>query len=188
MLMENTYYFSQSMKQRGDVISNLFAKQITKASAMCKESTDAYLGWMIKREFIALHELFSRVSKIHRDHGDREVLVHVPKVQFVKTLVKEADRQVLRERIGLMFSRMEKHLSAEGGLLPVAWKALVKVLYEWFGRWEKLSSQLYGHPLDPTAIDIVRIAKAAGGAAKAKTQTRDSDFGLKSMLALRSET
>lgn len=57
---------------------------------------------------------------------------------------------------------MEKHLSEEGGLLPVAWKALVKVLYEWFGRWEKLSSQIYKHVLDPSAVDVVRIAKAAG--------------------------
>ena len=59
---------------------------------------------------------------------------------------------------------MGKHLSEEGGLLPVAWKALVKVLYEWFGRWEKLSSQCYQHKLDPSAVDIVRIAKAAGSA------------------------
>merc|ERR1712194_281804 len=58
--------------------------------------------------------------------------------------------------------RMEKHLSEEGGLLPVAWKALVKVLYEWFGRWEKLSSQIYKHVLEPSAVDVVRIAKAAG--------------------------
>ena len=57
---------------------------------------------------------------------------------------------------------MEKHLSEEGGLLPVAWKALVKVLYEWFGRWEKLSSQIYKHVLEPSAVDVVRIAKAAG--------------------------
>lgn len=57
---------------------------------------------------------------------------------------------------------MEKHLSEEGGLLHVAWKALVKVLYEWFGRWEKLSSTIYKHMLEPSAVDVVRIAKAAG--------------------------
>lgn len=69
----------------------------------------------------------------------------------------------MKEKIGVMYSRMEKHLSEEGGLLPIAWKALVKVLYEWFGRWEKLSSQCYKHVLEPSAVDIVRIAKAAGG-------------------------
>jgi hypothetical protein len=70
----------------------------------------------------------------------------------------------MKEKIDIMYSRMEKHLSEEGGLLPIAWKALVKVLYEWFGRWEKLSSQCYKHVLEPSAVDIVRIAKAAGGA------------------------
>ena len=68
----------------------------------------------------------------------------------------------MKEKIAIIYSRMEKHLSEEGGLLPVAWKALVKVLYEWFGRWEKLSSQIYKHVLEPSAVDIVRIAKAAG--------------------------
>ncbi len=82
----------------------------------------------------------------------------------MKTLAKESSREVMKEKIDIMYSRMEKHLSEEGGLLPIAWKALVKVLYEWFGRWEKLSSQCYKHVLEPSAVDIVRIAKAAGGA------------------------
>ena len=72
----------------------------------------------------------------------------------------------MKEKIAIIYSRMEKHLSEEGGLLPVAWKALVKVLYEWFGRWEKLSSQIYKHVLEPSAVDVVRIAKAAGANSK----------------------
>ena len=188
MLMENTYFFTHALKERGEMVANLFNKQITKANSMCKESTDSYLGWMIKREFVSLHELFSKVAKVRKDFGDRELMTHVPKAQFVRTLAKEADRAVLREKIGAMFSRMEKHLSEQGGLLPVAWKALVKVLYEWFGRWEKLSSQLYGHRLDPSAVDVVRIAKAAGGAAKPHTKDRDSEFGFKSIMALKDNT
>jgi hypothetical protein len=186
MKMENAYFYSQAIKQRGPVLSDLFAKQMTKANAICKESTDAYLGWMIKREFTALHELFSRVSKARKDGGDKEVATHVPKMLFVKTLNKEANRVVMKEKIGLMYSRMEKHLCEEGGLLPVAWKALVKVLFEWFGRWEKLSTQIYVHKLDPGAIDIVRIAKAAGGAAKPKAEEKDhgTDQGFKSGLKL----
>lgn len=93
----------------------------------------------------------------------------------------------MKEKISTMFARMEKHLSEEGTLLPVAWKALVKVLYEWFSRWEKMSTQIYGHKLSPSAVDIVRIAKAAGGQAKPKTSTgaTTGDFGgLKSILAL----
>ena len=88
--------------------------------------------------------------------------MHVPKATFVRTLTKESSREVMKEKIAIIYSRMEKHLSEEGGLLPVAWKALVKVLYEWFGRWEKLSSTIYKHMLEPSAVDVVRIAKAAG--------------------------
>ena len=162
MQMENSYFFSQTIRNRGPIISALFHKQITKANAVCKTSTDAYLGWMIKREFKSLHALFSNISKIRREVGDREVPVHVPKATFIRTLNKESNREVMKEKIAIIYSRMEKHLSEEGGLLPVAWKALVKVLYEWFGRWEKLSSQIYKHVLEPSAVDVVRIAKAAG--------------------------
>jgi Exocyst complex component Sec3 len=162
--MENTYYFTQCIKERGPEMSVLFRKPIVRANATCKQSTDAYLGWMIKREFVVLHDLFSRISKTRREAGDKEVLQQVPKTMFVKTLQKEASREVMKDKIGVMYARMGKHLSEEGGLLPVAWKALVKVLYEWFGRWEKLSSQCYQHKLDPSAVDIVRIAKAAGNA------------------------
>jgi hypothetical protein len=162
MQMENSYFFTQSIKNRGGEITALFQKQITKANAVCKSSTDAYLGWMIKREFKSLHALFSNISKIRREVGDRDVPMHVPKATFIRTLTKESNRETMKEKIAIIYSRMEKHLSEEGGLLPVAWKALVKVLYEWFGRWEKLSSQIYKHVLEPSAVDVVRIAKAAG--------------------------
>ena len=162
MQMENSYFFTQSIKNRGGEITALFQKQITKANAVCKASTDAYLGWMIKREFKSLHALFSNISKIRREVGDRDVPMHVPKATFIRTLTKESNRETMKEKIAVIYSRMEKHLSEEGGLLPVAWKALVKVLYEWFGRWDKLSSQIYKHVLEPSAVDVVRIAKAAG--------------------------
>eukprot|EP00559_Dactyliosolen_fragilissimus_P002545 CAMPEP_0184866972 /NCGR_PEP_ID=MMETSP0580-20130426/24520_1 /TAXON_ID=1118495 /ORGANISM="Dactyliosolen fragilissimus" /LENGTH=1551 /DNA_ID=CAMNT_0027366949 /DNA_START=24 /DNA_END=4679 /DNA_ORIENTATION=+ len=168
MRMENSYFFTQSIKQRGSEISELFRKQITVASTICKQSTDAYLGWMIKREFKSLHGLFSTVSRIRRDVGDSEVAIHVPRSTFERTLTKESNREVMREKIGVVYGRMEKHLSENGGLFPVAWKALVKVLYEWFGKWEKLSSQCYKFKLEPSAVDIVRIAKAAGGVARKK--------------------
>jgi len=166
MQMENSYFFTQSIKNRGGEITALFQKQITKANAVCKSSTDAYLGWMIKREFKSLHALFSNISKIRREVGDRDVPMHVPKATFIRTLTKESNRETMKEKIAIIYSRMEKHLSDEGGLLPVAWKALVKVLYEWFGRWEKLSSQIYKHVLEPSAVDVVRIAKAAGASSR----------------------
>jgi Exocyst complex component Sec3 len=188
MLMENTYFFNEAIKQRGKMLTAMFAKQMTRANAICKESTDSYLGWMIKREFAALHELFSRVSKIRKELGDHEVAANVPKSQFVRTLQKEASREVLKEKIATMYSRMEKHLCEEGGLLPVAWKALVKVMYEWFGRWEKLCTAIYRHKLDPGAKDIVRIAKAAGGEAKVKVTSQPGEFGFKSILLLNNQS
>jgi len=166
MKMENSYHFSQQIKDRGPEISALFNKQLTKSSTICKQSTDAYLGWMIKREFKALHTLFSQISRIRRDVGDKDVPIHIPRTTFVKTLQKESNREVMKEKIATIYARMEKHLSEEGKLLPVAWKALVKVLYEWFGRWEKLSTQCYKHVLEPSAVDVVRLAKQkAGGSA-----------------------
>jgi len=166
MRMENSYHFSQQIKDRGPEISTLFSKQLAKSSAICKQSTDAYLGWMIKREFKALHTLFSQISRIRRDVGDKDVPIHIPRATFVKTLQKESNREVMKEKIATIYARMEKHLSEEGKLLPVAWKALVKVLYEWFGRWEKLSTQCYKHVLEPSAVDVVRLAKQkAGGSA-----------------------
>jgi len=44
MRMENSYFFTQSIKRRGTGLSSLFQKQIAAASAICKQSTDAYLG------------------------------------------------------------------------------------------------------------------------------------------------
>ena len=187
MQMENSYFFTHALKARGPAVEALFTKQITKANAICKDSTDAYLGWMIKREFATLHELFSKVSKIRKEHGDKEVPSHVPKTQFVRTLSKEASREVMKERIGSMYARMGKHLSEEGGLIPIAWKALVKVLYEWFGRWEKLSTSIYRHTLDPSAVDVVKIAKAAGGGSTKARTSSGNEFGFKSILALKNK-
>jgi hypothetical protein len=184
MQMENTYFFTQAVKERGPQFETLFAKQVVKASVICKDSTDAYLGWMIKREFTVLHELFSRVSKMRKEIGDSEVAKNIPKAQFVRTLTKEANRDILKEKIGSMYSRMEKHLHEDGRLLPVAWKALVKVLYEWFGRWEKLSLAIYRHKIDPSPVNVVRIAKAVGGGTKPKPQVSGSEFALKNILAL----
>ncbi len=76
MRMENTYFFTHSIKKRGSEISGLFQKQLTKASSICKESTDAYLGWMIKREFKVLHSLFSNISRIRREVGDKDGKFH----------------------------------------------------------------------------------------------------------------
>ena len=162
MRMENSFFFTKSIKQRGPEMVDLFQKQITLASDICKQSTDAYLGWMIKREFKPLHVLFANISRVRRDVGDAEVSIHVPRSTFERTLLDDCNNDILKEKITALFERMEKHLSDAGGILPVAWKALVKVLYEWFSRWEKLAIQCYSITMEPSAVSVVRIAKAAG--------------------------
>jgi hypothetical protein len=114
MRMENSYFFTQSIKQRGVELISLFQKQITGASVICKQSTDAYLGWMIKREFKAMHSLFSNISRIRKDVGDADVPIHVPRAQFVRTIQKESSKEIIKEKIGVVYARMEKHLSESG--------------------------------------------------------------------------
>merc|ERR1719232_546897 len=82
---------------------------------------------------------------------------------FLKTLGKECDRKEIQDKVKIIYDRMDKHLSDTSGLLPVTWKALVKVLYEMFGRWERLSSSCYSYKLEPSAVDVVKIARKASG-------------------------
>jgi hypothetical protein len=175
MRMENSYFFTQTIKQRDPELVALFQKQITAASSICKQSTDSYLGFMIKREFKSLHSLFSNISRIRREVGDGEVPIHVPFSTFERTLVRECNRDILKEKIGSIYFRMEKHLDEVGGLLPVAWKALVKVLYEWFGRWEKICTQIYSFNLQPNASDVVRIAKQVAGISATKRSKEENE-------------
>uniref|UniRef100_A0A6U5I1L8 Exocyst complex component Sec3 C-terminal domain-containing protein n=1 Tax=Corethron hystrix TaxID=216773 RepID=A0A6U5I1L8_9STRA len=168
MRMENSYFFAQTMQVRPEV-RDIFETHVQLATAACKDATDSYLGWMIQREFKPLHALFSKISKIRKEVGDADIPIHVPKANFTRTLAREGGREVLREKISALHGRMEKHLCPESQLLSVTWKQLVKVLYEWFGRFEKLSSQCYGVRLEPSAVDVVRMAKAAAGLASSNS-------------------
>ena len=119
--------------------------------------------------------LLNYLSKPHL-HEYPTVPIHVPRAQFVRTLQKESSIEIMKEKIGVVYARMEKHLSESGGLLPMAWKALVKVLYEWFGRWEKLSTSCYKFILEPSAVDVVRLAKAASGGKAIVTGGKKHEF------------
>ena len=57
--------------------------QIMGASVICKQSVDANLAWMIKREFKAMHSLFSNISRVRKDVGNADVPIHVPPAQAV---------------------------------------------------------------------------------------------------------
>ena len=121
-----------------------------------------------------MYSLFSNISRIRRDVDDADVPIHVSRSMFERTLSKECNRDTLKNKISVIFSRMEKHLSVASGLLPVAWKALVKVLYEWFGRWEKMSNSCYKLTLEPSAVDIVRIVKQAAGLSTKRNQMKQA--------------
>jgi hypothetical protein len=109
--MNYNYFFTQSIKQRGIELTTLYQNQIMGASVICKQSMDAYLGWMIKREFKAMHSLFSNISRVRKDVGDADVSIHVPCAQVVRTLQKELSKEITKEKIGVVYARMEKHLS-----------------------------------------------------------------------------
>jgi len=176
MRMENAHFLAATMKARPET-RDIFERHITQATAICKSASDSYLGWMIKREFKNLHSLFSRISKIRKESGDKDIPLHVPRANFTRTLDRECGREVLRGKISAIHGRMEKHLSDESALLPETWKQLVRVLYEWFGRFEKLSSQCYGVRLEPSAVDVVRIAKDVAGPGHGSRQSSSSSLG-----------
>jgi len=114
MRMENAHFFTETIRKRGSELSHLFQKQLTAAGAIYKQSTDSYLGWMIKREFKVLHSLFSNVSRIRREVGDADVPIHIPKTTFVKTLTKESSREVMKEKIGANLFTNGKALVGSG--------------------------------------------------------------------------
>lgn len=163
--MENSFFFFQMIKSRPE-LSILFQKQMANANSLCKSNLAGYISFMIRREFKGLYQIFSQISKMRRDVGDdaKQVQSKIPKVQVVKILSAEAGREHIEGKIIRMYERTCKHLSKSSGLLPFAWKALVKDMYELFGRWEKLCMQCYGIALEPNAVDIVRIAKEKGAA------------------------
>jgi hypothetical protein len=63
MQMENSNYFLESVKKRGQELTVMFHKQLTatSTSTIYKQSSDVYLGWSIKHEFKALHTLFEKI-------------------------------------------------------------------------------------------------------------------------------
>ena len=50
MRMDNSY-FLKSIERQGDELMVLFQKWFVAANAIFKQSTDAYIGWMVNREF-----------------------------------------------------------------------------------------------------------------------------------------
>ena len=117
----------------------LFQKQFVVTNIIFKQNTDAYPGWIIKCKFKQLHVRFSNILRIQKDVDDKDVPIHVPKSTFTKTLAKETSRDILKERIVAMYERMEKHLSETANFLPLAWKALMRILYNWFNPLGKMS-------------------------------------------------
>ena len=68
------------------------------ASVICKQSTDAYLGWMIKREFKAMHSLFSNISRVRKDVGDADVTTKVATAATAEGGVSAAGRKGREEK------------------------------------------------------------------------------------------
>ena len=173
--MENSYFFFQTVQNRSE-LSILFQKHMASANALCKSNISSYISFLIKREFKGLYQIFSQISKIRRDVGDaKQVQARISKQSVVSILSSDAGRDNTRSKLIRMYERARKHMSRNSNLLPFAWKALVKDLYELFGRWEKLCMQCYSLSLEPNAVDIVRMAKEVG------TEKDDGEDNVESM-------
>jgi hypothetical protein len=89
--------------------------------------------------------------------------MHIPRQTFEKVFSEQASYDVLKAKITAMHSLMQKHFSVAGGLVPILWKAFGKILFEWFTRWEKISTQCYKLVLQPSAVDVVKMTKLIAG-------------------------
>jgi hypothetical protein len=163
MRIENSHFFIHSLKQRDPIFSEILKNQITSAHAICKQSIDSYFGWMIKQDMKPLHSLFSNISRVRKEVGEVDVQMHIPRQTFEKIFNEQASYDVLKEKIATMYRVMNKHFSTAGGLVPILWKAFGKLLFEWFGRWEKISTKCYKLVLQPSSIDVVKMTKLIAG-------------------------
>lgn len=163
MRIENSHFFIHSLKQCDAVFSEILKNQITSAHTICKQSIDAYIGWMIKQDLRALHSLFANISRVRKEVGESDVHIHIPRQTFEKVFSEQASYDVLKGKITSMHSLMQEHFSIAGGLVPFLWKAFGKMLFQWFTRWENISTQCYKLVLQPSAVEVVKMTKLIAG-------------------------
>jgi len=89
MRIENSHFFIHSLKQRDAVFSEILKNQITSAHTICKQSIDAYFGWMIKQDMKALHSLFSNISRVRKEVGESDVQVSIRQLYSKKEFLSE---------------------------------------------------------------------------------------------------
>jgi len=163
MLIENTYFFGESIRMRNPALATLFAPHLNVCDGLFKKSAHAYVKFMMKREFKGLFVLFQTIARIRKDVGDGDVPIHCPRATFIRTLSKEAGGDVLNERIREIRKRMEKHVSEESGVLSKLWSEVGVVFLADYLGFEKVAALLYNHKFDVGREELQRILRIAGG-------------------------
>jgi hypothetical protein len=173
VVLENCNFFMKAIgKRRDDGLGTCFDELLQEAKVMFKRSCDKYVKWMIKREFKGLYTLFANISRIRKDVGDDDVLIHCPRASFSRTLGKEAGGVEVKEKVGDIRKRMEKHMCEESGGLDLVWGELGKALIKDYANFSKVSGSIFNLKFEVGVVELGKLVGAAGGDERAVMRRR----------------
>jgi hypothetical protein len=159
-------------KRRDDGVGTCLDGLLQEAKRMFGKSCDKYLKWMIKREFKGLYTLFANISRIRKDVGDDDVLIHCPRASFSRTLGKEAGGVEVKEKVGEIRKRMEKHMCEESGGLDLGWGQLGRAFMKDYGNFSKVSGSIFNVKFEVGVVELGKLVGAAGGDERAVMRRR----------------
>jgi hypothetical protein len=117
--------------------------------------------WVDDQTGIQDPSLFSNISQSQKKLGIRDVSIHIPKNKiFVKTLENPTEFMKRKKESDTSTQEWEKY--REVAFFLWHGRRLVKVLYEWFSEWEKLSSNIQALLKRIRGRRVVESLKAAG--------------------------
>ncbi|GMI12063.1 hypothetical protein TrRE_jg12828 [Triparma retinervis] len=173
VVLENCNFFMKAVgKRRDDGVGTCLDGLLQEAKRMFGKSCDKYLKWMIKREFKGLYTLFANISRIRKDVGDDDVLIHCPRASFSRTLGKEAGGVEVKEKVGEIRKRMEKHMCEESGGLDLVWGQLGRAFMKDYGNFSKVSGSIFNVKFEVGVVELGKLVGAAGGDERAVMRRR----------------
>ena len=170
MWLENISAFTSSLPPEA---KGALEPVLSKASAVTHSRLRSYTDWSIGREFKSLSLLFQNVSRIRSDVGAADVVIHLPKGSFLRSLKLD----LVPEKIKAVRARVEKHFVSGMGVDRV-WREITECLQSMFRDWAKVSAEVYGHRLAITSDEIGRqCAEQAGDTERASRPSRRRSGG-----------
>ena len=172
MWLENLTAFTSSLPPEA---KGALEPALSKASAVTRDRLKSYTEWSIGREFKSLSLLFQNVTRIRSDVGAADVVIHLPKSSFFRSLKLD----LVPEKIKAARARVEKHFVSGMGVDRV-WREITERLQSMFRDWAKVSAEVYGHRLAVTADEIKRqCAEQAGDTERSARPARQRSGGSK---------